>query len=55
MTGLINSKTVFPADSDSLYYFVREGYTTDTISYAWRAEGFCKKVKLTSELLDGFA
>ncbi len=41
MTKQINSQNVFPIDEESLYYFVKEGYTNDPSSYLWRAEGFC--------------
>ena len=40
-------------DSDNLYYFVREGYVCDAKLYTWRAEGFCKKVRVISEIIDG--
>jgi hypothetical protein len=44
---------VFPYDSNKVYYFIREGYTNDPISFSWRAEGFCKSLKLVSEMIDG--
>jgi len=36
-----------------MYYFVREVYSKDTLSTIEHAEGFCKKLKFTSELLEG--
>jgi hypothetical protein len=50
---LISSSNVFPYDQDDLYYFVREGYVADPAGYAWRAEGFCKKIKVICEMIDG--
>ena len=47
--NVISSNNIFPADSDQLYYFVREGVTDS----AWRAEGYCKKIKVVSEMIDG--
>ena len=53
MSKLINSKNLIPYDSDSIYYLVREGYTSDPASFTWRAEGLCKKIKFTSEMVEG--
>lgn len=53
LSGLISSANVFPYDSNNLYYFVREGYVSDPASYAWRAEGYCKTIKVISEIIDG--
>lgn len=50
---MINSKNIIPFDSDNIYYLVREGYVSDPSSFTWRAEGFCKKIKLTSLMVDG--
>lgn len=50
---LINNKNTFALDSDKIYYFVREGFTTDPVQYSWRAEGYCKSLKVTSEMIDG--
>jgi len=36
-----------------MYYFVREGYVSDPASFTWRAEGLCKEIKVTSEIIDG--
>jgi len=44
---------VFPYDSDKLYYFVREGFTQDPVSYSWRSEGYCNVIKVISEMIDG--
>jgi hypothetical protein len=44
---------VFPYDSDKLYYFVREGYTMGPSSFSWRSEGYCKIIKVISEMIDG--
>jgi hypothetical protein len=44
---------VFPADSDLLYYFVREAYICDSKQFSWRAEGHCKKVRVISEMING--
>ena len=53
MSSLISSNNVYSMDSDNLYYFVREGYVCDAKLYTWRAEGFCKKVRVISEIIDG--
>ena len=53
LSMLISSTNVFPYDSDKLYYYVREGYTMDPASFSWRAEGFCKTIKIISEMIDG--
>lgn len=50
---MISSSNVFPYDSEDLYYFVREGYVSDPASYTWRAEGYCKEIKVISEIIDG--
>lgn len=44
---------MFPADSDQLFYFVREAYVCDKKQFSWRAEGFCKKVRVISEMING--
>lgn len=44
---------MFPYNSDKLYYFVREGYSMDPAAFTWRAEGYCKQIKVTSEMIDG--
>lgn len=44
----ISKKTMFDADSDKMYYYVREGFQETAIS-----EGFCKEVIFTSEMLGG--
>jgi len=48
MAKKISEKTVFPADSDKMYYFVREGFQETNIS-----EGFTQNLILTSEMLNG--
>ena len=53
MSKMINSKNIFPHDSDHIYYLVREGYVSDPGSFTWRAEGLCKEIKLISEMIDG--
>lgn len=50
---MISSNNVFPHDSDQMFYFVREGYVQDAKFYTWRAEGFCKHVRVISEMIDG--
>lgn len=37
MAKSISDKTIFPADSNEMYYFVREGFQESNIS-----EGFCE-------------
>jgi hypothetical protein len=32
---------------------VREGYVSDPASYTWRAEGYCKQIKVISEMICG--
>jgi len=44
----ISHETIFPQDDDRLYFFVREGFSNTRLS-----EGFVKKVKVTSEMLNG--
>ena len=44
---------MFPINSDKLYYFVREGYTTDPKGLTWRAEGFVDYVRVISEMFEG--
>lgn len=53
LSALISSQNIFPHDSDQLYYFVREGYVCDAKLYSWRAEGYCSKVKVICETIDG--
>jgi len=48
MAKKISEKTVFPADSDKMYYFVREGFQETNIS-----EGFTQNLILTSEMFNG--
>jgi hypothetical protein len=49
---MINAGNIMPVDSDQLYYFVREGYCNEG-SWTWRAEGLCKEIKVTSEMIEG--
>ena len=44
----ISAETIFAADEDKLYFFVREGFSNTRLS-----EGFVEKVKVTSEMLNG--
>lgn len=53
MSNTINAQNVMPSDSDQLYYFVREGYVSDPASLTWRAEGLCRELLFTSEMIDG--
>ena len=53
LSALISSRNVFPYDSDQLYFFVREGYVQDPNLFSWRGEGYAKKVKVISEMIDG--
>lgn len=53
LSTLISNKTIFPINSDQLYYFVRESYVSDERLYSWRAEGFCKSARITSEMITG--
>lgn len=32
---------------------MREGYVSDPASFTWRAEGLCKEIVVTSEIIDG--
>jgi len=53
MSDLINARNIISYDSDQLYYLVREGYVSDPASFTWRAEGLCKEIMVTSEMIDG--
>ena len=44
----INQKTIFPSDSDQMFYYVREGFQETAIS-----EGFCSDLVFTAEMLKG--
>ena len=44
----ITAETIFDKADDRLYFFVREGFSNTRLS-----EGFVKKVKVTSEMLNG--
>lgn len=50
---MISEKTIYPYDKEELYYFVREGYISDPASTSARAEGYCKEIKVTSEMICG--
>lgn len=39
---------MFRKDDERMYFFVREGF-----SMTRQSEGFCKKIKVTSEMLNG--
>ena len=49
LCNMISNNNIFPFHADQLYYFVREGVSQST----WRAEGYCKKIKVVSEMIDG--
>lgn len=40
----LSDETIFPRDSDSMYYCVREGFSFT----AGEAEGFCKHISVQS-------
>jgi hypothetical protein len=44
----ITAETIYDKADDRLYFFVREGFSNTRLS-----EGFVKKVKVTSEMLNG--
>lgn len=44
----ISKETAFDKADNRLYFFVREGFSNTRLS-----EGFCEKLKITSEMLNG--
>lgn len=44
----ISAETVYPRNDPRMYFCVREGFSNTQIT-----EGFCKHVKVTSEMLNG--
>ena len=48
MAKKISQQTVYPPDSEKIYYFVREGFQETNIS-----EGFCSNLLVTNEMLRG--
>ena len=46
----ISDETVFKRSDDKMYFCVREGFSMTRMS-----EGFCKKMTVTSEMLNGEA
>ena len=46
----ISDETVFDRGADKMYWCVREGFSTTK-----RSEGFCEKMRVTSEMLHGEA
>ena len=44
----LSDQTIFPRDDERMYFYVREGF-----SLTRQSEGFCKKIKVTSEMLNG--
>ena len=44
----INQKTIFPCESEKMFYYVREGFQETAIS-----EGFCTDLVFTAEMLKG--
>ncbi len=51
----ISKETIFPYDEERMFYFVREGYLKDPQIYCRHSEGYSKKIKFYSELIDGRA
>ena len=46
----MNDKTIFKQNDTRMYFYVREGFSNSKVS-----EGFCRDIKVTSEMLDGEA
>ena len=44
----LSKETVFPRNDPRMYFCVREGFSMTQMS-----EGFCKHMKITSEMLNG--
>ena len=44
----LSEETIFPRDDPRMYFCVREGFSMTQMS-----EGFCKHIKITSEMLNG--
>ena len=44
----LSNETNFPRDDPRMYFYVREGFSLTRAS-----EGFCKNMKITSEMLNG--
>jgi hypothetical protein len=49
----VNKSYTFSCESDKLYYYVREAYVAHENSFSWRSEGYCKDIKIISEILEG--
>ena len=50
----VSSQTLFPAEEEKMYFFVREGYAKDpTNGYNKHKEGFCRQLEFQSELVEG--
>jgi hypothetical protein len=53
----VSMQTLFPPEEDRFYYFVREGYATQTSSegngYKRHKEGFAHHMQYLSELIEG--
>ena len=44
----LSDETIFPRTDNQMYFYVREGFSNTSMS-----EGFCKQLKITSEMLNG--
>lgn len=44
----LSEETIFPRTDNRMYFYVREGFSMTRMS-----EGFCKHIKITSEMLNG--
>eukprot|EP00347_Sterkiella_histriomuscorum_P003842 403362732 len=53
LAAQLNCSLVFPCDSDQQYYYVREGYIAHDNSFSWRSEGYCKEIRVISEIIEG--
>ena len=49
----VSSRTIYPADKDAMYYFVREGLSKDPYHHSRHSEGFCKELSFTSQMTSG--
>jgi len=50
----LSKETVFPCDTQKMYYFVREANAADTSGqFEGHQQGFCYHLEFLSELIDG--
>ena len=50
---IVSQQSLFPAEDERMYYFIREGYAKDLAGFDQHKEGFARELEYFSELIEG--